>query len=202
MKFEISLGKLPLDASLIKKAAPELAQIMKEELLNTRARIVSDTVAGRQAEGGSLKPYSASYIKAIDSGTVAGKAPGNHTPNLTATGTLMRSIVIEQGDTPFEVRAFFQGSHPPARRVFSAGAQRKQKKAGIAPKSYQGQTVKLGRSRGGRRGRSGGDTQNAVIAQGQYDMGRIGWFTFAKKDIERIQKRVGDLITKLLSSLK
>lgn len=214
MKFEIDLtGKLPDLTNIEQKIG--LPKLMEQEMLNTRARIIADTTAGKTAEGGGLKPYSRSYIEAIDSGTVEGKAPGNHTVNLTATGQLLRSFVIEaQG---LIVHMFFFGTHFKAKAVSHKHAEKKRKNAtkaghvlqhkGNRPAQPTGgtknQAVKLGSVKGSKKrggGGGGGDTQNAIIAKSQYEMGRGGWMAFSKADIERINKRVIDAIQKLFTS--
>lgn len=130
MKFELDFTPLKIDTEILKRL--DLPKFVDQEMQNVRARLVADTVAGQKADGGGLKEYSASYKKAIDSGRVAGKAPGNHKVNLTATGVLLRSlkIVKEKADAlGVGVRLFFDGTHPPARHVSSEGARRKRNKA-------------------------------------------------------------------------
>lgn len=234
MKLILDVSKFKLPPDFLKSYEQELTQALNQEMQKVRARIIASNTAGQQAEGGGLKPYSSSYKAAIDSGRVAGKAPGNHTPNLTATGTLHRSMKIEPGDQPTEVRMFFEGTHPPARKVKNPGNRVKQVnkrraargEAAVVPHKHvpsaEQKAVRSARAKASRvqakfnaafgrgsrlttasdrrgSGLGGGDTQNAVIAQAQYDMGRTGWFTFSKADLERIQKRVADLVAKLLA---
>lgn len=104
-----------------------LQQILEQEMLNVRARLIADTQAGKTADGGSLKAYSRRYIEEIDSGYIPGKAPGSHTPNLTATGELMRSLQIESGEN--EVRLFFSGTHSKRQKVSDKHAAKKRKAA-------------------------------------------------------------------------
>jgi len=213
MKFEIDLTKLPDLDKVIEKI--KLPEILNQEMLNTRARIIQDTVAGKTADGGGLKPYSRSYIEEIDSGYVPGKAPGNHTPNLTATGQLLRSFVIEAKD--LVVTMFFQGTHSRPGRTDHASAKRKRKRAekGGATLQHKGnrpaKTSAIGAAKpqgggkvvkGKRASRGGGDTQNAVIAKGQYEMGRSGWMAFSRQDIDRINKRVVDALQKVFAAIK
>lgn len=125
MRIKFDYPKIQLNADALSKLDPQ--KFIEQEGMNVRARIIADTTAGKKAEGGGLKPYSNSYKDQIDSGSVAGKAPGNHTPNLTATGTLMRSIQtrpIEDG-----VELFFDGTHPARRKVSKKGAEEKREKA-------------------------------------------------------------------------
>lgn len=200
MKYEISFPKLNITPDISKEIP--LEKILAEEMESVRTRIVMDTTAGRRADGGGLKPYKPSYIEAIDSGRVAGKAPGSHTPNLTATQTLLRSFVIRLIRGGAEMT--FEGTHPPARRVSAEGAARKRKKAGIVDTTIR--RKKTGVRKGGsatpkRAGGSGGDVPNATIAQAQYRMGRTGWMSFSNADLDRIAKRVGDEIDKAIKTL-
>jgi hypothetical protein len=121
--IELQVPKLSTDLG----AELDLPKLLEQEMLNVRARIAADTVAGKTADGGGLKPYSRSYIEAIDTGRIKGKAPGNHTPNLTATGQLLRSMQIETSGN--EVRMFFQGSHSKPERVKKEHAKRKREAA-------------------------------------------------------------------------
>ena len=200
MKYEISFPKLQINDDIARQI--DLEKILGQEMESVRTRIVRDTTQGRAADGSGLKPYSASYKQAIDSGKVAGKAPGNHTPNLTATQTLLRSFVIRVIKGGVEMT--FQGSHPPARRVSNEGAARKRKAGGVTDTTIR--RKKTGVRKGGsfskpRAARSGGDTPNATIAQAQYDQGRRGWMSFSNDDLNRIAKRVGDEIDKAIKTL-
>ncbi len=227
MQIKIEVPKFRVNAAALGKL--DMPKILQQEALNVRARIVADTTAGRKAEGGGLKPYSASYKAAIDSGSVAGKSPGNHTVNLTATGTLLRSLQVRAIEGGAEIA--FEGTHPPARRVSSAGAQRKRKTAekaraaqGLGPlgghvrnatqsaaPAERAKSARIrgkhvggdgGKKTGPRRARGGGgDVANAVIAKAQYDMGRDGWFTISKKDVDGIVARLSKRIDEILKSL-
>ncbi|WZO97303.1 hypothetical protein EP7_004328 [Isosphaeraceae bacterium EP7] len=212
MKFSLDLSALPIDPDFLKRHEQEFRKLLDQEMLKTRARIIASDTAGQQAEGGGLKPYSSSYRAAIDKGQVAGKEPGNHTPNLTATGVLHRSLTIEQGSGLGEVRMFFNGSHPPRQKVQHPqkrvkAAHKRREKQGLAPlaphkhaRAAKGAGKTLGKGAAPAKRRSGGgrgSTQNAVIAQAQYDMGRTGWFTFSTEDLERIQRKLGDLVARL-----
>lgn len=201
--FTINLdGGLQLTKSLAE--AINLPTIFKEEMLNVRARLIADTQSGKDAEGGGLKPYSRSYTEAIDSGRVFGKAPGNHTPNLTATGQLMRAMQIEASG--LEVKMFFQGTHSKSKRVGEKTAKKKRKDAEKAGHELHtrsnrgisggGKSLGTGKKRGSGGG-GGGDVPNASIARFQYEMGRDGWFQFADRDIDRILKRIQDALFNL-----
>src|SRR5262245_30762275 len=113
MKVTIQFPKIKLNADILKQA--EIPKVLQQQMLTLRTDIVASTTAGKTVEGSGLKPYSESYKKAIDSGRIAGKAPGNHTPNLTATGQLLRSMNIT--NTVDGAEMTFDGSHAPARRV-------------------------------------------------------------------------------------
>jgi hypothetical protein len=197
VKFTIDISKLPDLTNMIGDI--NLPKIMNEEMQAIRADIISESLAGRTADGGALKPYSRSYIEAIDSGYIEGKSPGNHTVNLTATGQLLRSLVVEaQG---MLVKLFFYGSHSKPNRVSHEHADKKRTQAtdkghviqhhGNRPtpqvnelRAVTGKGKILnGKSRKGKKkqGGGGGDTQNAVIAKGQYAMGRSGWFQIAPR---------------------
>lgn len=218
MQFTMKWDGVKLNAGAFSQ--PALDKLIKQELLNTRARLIADTQAGNQANGGALKPYSMMYRVMIDSGRVQGKAPGNHQVNLTATGVLLRSLQIEKNDKG--ALLFFDGSHPPSRGVSDKGALAKRKKAqnkrsatllGRAPKPVTVKAAKAGktlsplRPTGGstrplkalaadakriRKGTGGGgDIRNAAIAQFQYDIGRTGWMSFSRsKDLPRISAAV------------
>lgn len=213
MKFTLDFKPLQLDEQIVKKM--KLDELLNKEMLNTRDRIIKDTVAGRTADGGALKEYSKSYKDAIDSGKIAGKAPGNHTVNLTATGVLMRSfkVIAESASSVAAgVRMFFDGRHPVARGVSASGARRK-RNAAIKSGAIKGevQTGKLRKSGGVRKssvtgarkskGAGARDTSNAAIAQSQYDMGRTGWMQFSKVDVERINKAVLTRIDQIKAQL-
>lgn len=234
-KFTVEITGIPNLKGMLDEL--NLQQIFEQEMLAVRDRLIADTQAGKTAEGGALKPYSRSYIEQIDSGSIFGKAPGSHTPNLTATGELLRSLQIESGEN--EVRMFFDGSHAPREKVSKEHAEKKRKNAvkkneGLVlqtranrsaehkPTGAQKAAAAKGRKEstqqaklnaafghGSRklshadkhRGHGGGDTQNATIAQGQYSMGRNGWFTLAQADIDRLTKRIYDAIAKIFSSI-
>lgn len=124
MAFTFNIPTKRLDPKALTSFDP--IKFLEAEALNVRNRIVKDSVAGKTAEGGPLKPYSNSYKDAIDSGGIAGKAPGDHRVNLTQTGTLLRSIQTRVNGQFVEI--FFEGSHPPARRVSRKGAKDKREK--------------------------------------------------------------------------
>lgn len=195
----MTLTPVRIDTDVLKKA--ELPKVLQREMLTTRTEIIAATLKGQQADGGGLKPYSLSYKEAIDSGHIAGKAPGSHTPNLTATGELLRSMSIT--NTPDGAEMTFQGTHAPARRVSAAGAARKRKAGAITSTSLRGKgSVKSGGG-GTRRRSSGGGASvpNATIAQAQYSQGRTGWMAFSAKAIQRIENAVGDAIARALANL-
>lgn len=238
-KFTVEITGIPNFSGLLKEL--DLQQIFEQEMLAVRARIITDLLAGKTAEGGALKPYSRSYIEQIDSGSIPGKAPGSHTPNLLATGELHRSMTIETAEN--EVSMFFTGSHAPREKVSEKHAEKKRKNAvkknnGLVLQTKHNRPVNPAKARsGGRfvkalgtkkrgeanqqaklnaalgigkrklshadkhRGHGGGDVQNAVIAQGQYDRGRTGWFTLSQKDIDRLVTRINDAIAKIFSRI-
>jgi len=131
MGITFKFPRTAFDADALKKL--DLPKFVQQEGMNIRVRIISDTTRGVAANGGGLKPYSAPYKDQIDAGRVAGKAPGNHTPNVTATGTLLRSLQVKA--TPEGAEIVFEGTHPPARKVSKAGAKAKVSKA---KKQYYG----------------------------------------------------------------
>lgn len=220
MKYSIEFPKLKISTELAKEIP--LEKILEEEIETVRTRIVQSTTGGKTADGGGLKPYKPSYIKQIDSGKIAGKAPGNHTPNLTATQTLLRSFAVRKIKGGVEMS--FEGTHAPARKVSDDGAARKRKKAqGLGdtnrPKSAKqsskvasqksnatkgariGKAKKAPPAAASNAGKGGRDVPNAVIAAAQYKMGRTGWMAFSKSDLERIAKRVSDEIDKAIKTL-
>lgn len=199
MKVTIEFPKIRIDADILKKA--NIPKVLQQEMLNVRAEIIEKTTAGQQANGGGLKPYSASYKDAIDSGRIAGKAPGNHTPNLTATGELMRSMTI--ANTPDGAEMTFRGSHAPRRPVSAAGAARKQKAAGVQSTKLRGKgAVKAAGGGAARRKGSGGSSvPNATIARAQYSQGRTGWFQISDKRVEKVKEAVRAAVQAALKNL-
>lgn len=214
MKFSLIPSQFPDLAQIFEKEQQNIIKMLSAEMFVVRDEILTKNQAGQKANGGSIKSYSSSYVKAINSGYVAGKAPGSLTPNLTATGVLNRAMRIEPGDTPGTVLMFFDGTHPKAKRVSKRSAKSKVNKAKKSGADLATRSVKskgltnaqvfkisgIDRSNPRVQGKGGGgDVQNAVIAQAQYDMGRDGWFQFSTKRIEIIQKKLSDYVLKILS---
>lgn len=187
MKLEAEIKAIKIPENFANQF--DFRTIFSEELFNVRRRIVADALQGRAADGSPLKPYSRSYEEAIDSGLIQGKAPGNHTPNLTATGTLLRSMTLTPGEgsnANFEMRMFFDGRHPGTIRVKDSTANRKRAKAGLGKLGGISRAAQRYTVHG-----SGADQPNAAIAAAQYRLGRTGWMSFSKeKDIKRITARV------------
>lgn len=191
IKFSFEIPIIKLDTQL-----PDLTKVLEEEMLNTRARLIADTTRGQRADGGGIKPYSRTYTELIDSGYIFGKSPGNHTPNLTATGELLRSLVVTSASNTATLA--FQGTHAPTKLVSHKHAEKKRAVGGIVRTArnhgyIQRKLQGLSQKRGG----SGSQQTNAQIAQDQYAMGRTGWISFAQKDIDRITARIKAELAKL-----
>lgn len=99
--------KLNVKDALRKLDFPKFAEI---ELSNTRARMRQELEKGRNPNNEGFREYSASYKKQIDAGNVRGKAPGNHTVTLRATGRMLNSLETKQ--TQNGAQLFFLGQHP------------------------------------------------------------------------------------------
>lgn len=102
----------------------------REELSNTQARIQKASEQGKDANGGSLRPYSAGYREQIKKGLVFGydgtqKTKASPT-TLRITNLLMNSMQIK--NTPDGAELFFNGSHPTGHTRSGAARVRKTKK--------------------------------------------------------------------------
>lgn len=171
MKYEIDFPAIKFDENFIRKL--DLPTVFKQEMLTTATRIKQETQAGRTAEGGALRGYSEGYKR-----WRARRGLSSHT-NLTVTGELARSMVVNQVG-PEEVDIAFQGQHAPSsRRTVARSA--KSKARNVRPK------------------RGGASLSNAALAQSLYAKGFTGWFTYARKDIDRIKAAV---LKKINSELK
>jgi hypothetical protein len=197
IKISAEIPQIKIDTA----ALPNLQTILAEEMLNVRARLIADTQAGRTADGGALKPYSSSYIKAIDSGRIFGKAPGAHTPNLTATGELMRATGMPITPIQNGVEMRFSGSHAPKRTVSHEGAAKKRKLGGIVERVNGRSASRAAKPSRPRTASSSRSVPKALIAAAQYTMGRTGWFSFSEKDRTRIATRIRTELGNLAKNL-
>ena len=172
MKYEIDFPAIKFDENFIRKL--DLPTLYKQELLTTATRIKQETQAGRTADGGSLKAYSPAYAK-----WRAQHGLTTHT-NLTVTGELARSMVVSQAG-PEEATIAFQGSHAASKHRTVSRAAKNSKP---------------------RKSSSGGHgLSNAALAGALIAKGFTGWFSYGRKDIERIKASVLKKINSQLKSL-
>lgn len=205
MKYEIEFPKLKFDEQFIKKL--DLPTLFKQETLTTMTRVKQETVAGRTADGGALREYSPGYKRYKELTTGSGRT------NLTVTGELLRSMVVEQLPGSDDTSIRFQGTHAPARRrsISSGTRARKvgqheikaQAASTAAPSRLARAAKAIGGARSSGRGSSGGGESqpNAALAKHLYDRGFVGWFAYGRKDIERIEKSVLKRINEKLKTL-
>lgn len=206
MKYEIKFPKLKFDEQFIKKL--DLPTLFKQESLNTMTRVKAETQQGRTADGGALREYSPGYKRYKEETTGSGRT------NLTVTGELMRSMVLEQTGDDTSIK--FQGTHAPPRRRerrFSSGGEKGQHQVkavggvksarpirarAAVPASVLGQRAPSSRGSAG-----GGESMpNAALAKHLYERGFVGWFAYSKaKDIPRITAAVMKKINQNLKSL-
>jgi hypothetical protein len=116
MNIKVIVSKVKLDKNAISKKA--LLDLCKAEMLNTSARLRSETGKGRNADGGSIKPggYSESYKKAIEAGRVRGgskrtgaRKVSTSPVNLTITGDHLGSMQVRTVKDGAEIH--FLGQH-------------------------------------------------------------------------------------------
>lgn len=214
VNYSIEFPKVNFDTDFVRKL--DLPKLFTEETLNTRTRIVADTLSGHEAEGGSLRPYSESY------GAFKRELTGSDTPNLLMTGELHRAIVPVA--TSDGVNLAFQGSHAPSRHRTKKSLERAKKRASSRGEVRQAKALakisgvksaKVARARGvvlnnhhkaklrtqKSKGSGGRSISNAALAQALYDKGFVGWFQYARRDIDRVANRVLEKINANLKSM-
>lgn len=208
--FEVNFPKIEFNAAEFEKSL-NLPKLMQEEILLTRTRIAADTTAGRKANGGGFRAYSKGYalLKA---------AAGRGTRvNLTWTQKLLLSMVPTAIQNGFSLG--FQGDHGKNEAVSQETkaklAKRSEKKkqgraylkaAGLktakkakAAKTFGSKPLKGAKAKS--KGGGGSTLSNAALAASLYARGFVGWFTFGKTDLDRIEKRLSTEVQKNLKSL-
>lgn len=215
--LSIKMPKLSvMDAEEFKRAF-DLEKTILAEAQSALTRIKADTTAGRQAEGGAFRPYSSGYRKLRQAAGLS------TTPNLTVTQELLRSMAVEpiREDNKIGARIVFQFNHAPAKPLLpkknrksrngqagQAGAAGKQKSAKptksqeVKPQEQKAPKPKKKKEIIPYKGYEGTDGMpNAELAQKLYKMGFVGWFTFAQKDLVRIQRNVNRAINRVVKQL-
>lgn len=104
MKVSFEFPKIEINEKWLDDG--ELPQLLGQESLTTRTRLISAFQSGVDANGEKLRDYSPAYAKQKLEKT------GNTVPNLTVTGELARSIDVKTPkrlDEPADI--YFKGTH-------------------------------------------------------------------------------------------
>lgn len=176
MKIEIDFPAIKFDENFIRKL--DLPTLFKAEMLTTATRIKKETQQGRTADGGALKAYSPSYA------AWRAKHHLSTRTNLTISGVLSGSMEVKTV-SPNEATIAFAGDHPPAeRRTVARDKPRKSRKPKIEKPRKPQKSI-----------------ANAALASALIAKGFTGWFSYARKDIDRIKSSVLKKINSQLKSL-
>jgi hypothetical protein len=167
--------------------AINLPKLAEEELRNALADMVNEAKGGKSVDGKAWPKYSESYEKAIHAGRIRGKANGDTTPNLRATGELWNSMQSKATNSGAEL--FPQGQHAPSR-----GVKRKVTKKGSIRYAKQKPRAKTKRTAAATRGAS-----NAEIVSGLEK--KRPFFGLGKKQLDRLETRISKELDKLLADL-
>lgn len=193
MTFSIELPPLKLPNPSELKS--ELAKLAQEEMLATRNRIVDDTTTRHvDAEGRALRGYSATYLKMIQKREAIGydgTVKSSTQTDLKITGLLMRSLQVK--NTADGAECAFVGQHPLGQsKNHRQNADPKDRKTGSGKFGLGGRLAQRAR-------KSPTSISNEQLAGYLYGLGYTGWLSFGKRDVERITRRVGDVLAKLFS---
>ena len=168
--IEFKFDKITLNPNFIKGL--DLEKFCEEEVSNTLASNLKNLDGGKNAQGGSLKPYSSKYAE------LRRQSGRGTTPNLTVTGGLRNSMQTRKITNGAEY--YFLGQHS------NTGQSKLRSKTARKSK---------GAAKGG-----GSSISNSQLASVQEAM-RPNLYGHAESDQARIEKNLNDRIEKKLATL-